>query len=69
MIRSFLALGFNRDEAGKRVFDGAYPHIGGGLMPLNVRFGQPVPRLGRADRSSLSRPMIFPSPTRGRPIL
>lgn len=41
MIRSFLALGFNRDEAGLRVFDGAYPHIGGGLMPLNVRFGQP----------------------------
>jgi Alpha/beta hydrolase domain len=25
-----------------RVFDGAYPHVGGGLMPLNVRFGQPV---------------------------
>ena len=24
------------------MFDGAYPHIGGGLMPLNVRFGQPV---------------------------
>ena len=42
MIRSFLALGFNRGEAGGRVFDGAYPHIGGGLMPLNVRFGQPV---------------------------
>jgi Alpha/beta hydrolase domain len=42
MIRSFIALGFNRDEAGERVFDGAYPHIGGGLMPLNVRFGQPV---------------------------
>ena len=42
MIRSFLALGFNADETGRRVFDGAYPHIGGGLMPLNVRFGQPV---------------------------
>ena len=42
MVRSFLALGFNRDEAGRRVFDGAFPHIGGGLMPLNVRFGQPV---------------------------
>jgi alpha/beta hydrolase family protein len=42
MIRSFLALGFNRDETGRRVFDGAYPHIGGGSMPLNVRFGQPV---------------------------
>ena len=42
MIRSFLALGFNADEAGRRVFDGAYPHIGGGLMPLNVRFAQPA---------------------------
>jgi hypothetical protein len=42
MIRSFLALGFNQDEAGGRVFDGAYPHIGGGLMPLNIRFGQPL---------------------------
>jgi Alpha/beta hydrolase domain len=42
MIRSLLALGFNRDETGRRVFDGAFPHIGGGLMPLNLRFGQPV---------------------------
>jgi hypothetical protein len=42
MIRSLIALGFNRDEDGKRVFDGAYPHIGGGLLPLNARFGQPV---------------------------
>jgi Alpha/beta hydrolase domain len=42
MIRSLLALGFNHDETGRRVFDGAFPHIGGGLMPLNVRFGQPV---------------------------
>ncbi len=42
MIRSFLALGFNQDESGRRTFDGAYPHIGGGLMPLNVRFGQPL---------------------------
>ncbi len=42
MLRSFLQLGFNRGEDGHRVFDGAYPHIGGGLMPLNVRFAQPV---------------------------
>ncbi|MDE3175311.1 MAG: hypothetical protein KGM15_04280 [Pseudomonadota bacterium] len=41
MIRSFLALGFNRDEDGRQVFDTAYPHIGGGLMPLNLRFSQP----------------------------
>lgn len=47
MIRSLLALGFNEDETGRRVFDGAYPHIGGGLMPLNVRFGQPVRAWGQ----------------------
>jgi hypothetical protein len=40
-VRSLIQLGFNRDEAGKIVFDGALPHIGGGLMPLNIRFGQP----------------------------
>jgi hypothetical protein len=42
MIRTFLHLGFNQDESARRVFDGAYPHIGGGLIPLNVRFGQPA---------------------------
>jgi hypothetical protein len=41
MIRTMIHLGFNRGEDGTRVYEGAYPHIGGGLMPLNVRFGQP----------------------------
>ena len=41
MIRQFLHLGFNQTEAGGRAFDGAFPHIGGGLMPLNLRFAQP----------------------------
>src|SRR5499427_8719460 len=40
-VRTFIHLGFNRGERGQIVFDGAFPHIGGGLMPLNVRFGQP----------------------------
>jgi hypothetical protein len=40
-IRSYLHLGFNRDERNRVAFDGAMPHIGGGLMPLNVRFGHP----------------------------
>src|SRR5207244_1898129 len=31
----------NQAEDGRRAFDGASPHIGGGLMPLNVRFAQP----------------------------
>jgi hypothetical protein len=40
-IRSFLHLGFNADEQGRIAFEGAYPHIGGGLISLNIRFAQP----------------------------
>ena len=39
--RTFLMLGFNQDEKSRIVYEGAYPHIAGGLVPLNVRFGQP----------------------------
>jgi len=37
-IRSMVALGFNKAEDGAQVYDGALPHIGGGLMALNMRF-------------------------------
>jgi Alpha/beta hydrolase domain len=40
-IRSFIQLGFNADEEGRIAFEGAYPHIGGGLISLNIRFAQP----------------------------
>jgi hypothetical protein len=40
-IRSFLHLGFNADEQGRMAFEAAFPHIGGGLISLNVRFAQP----------------------------
>jgi len=40
-VRTFIRLGFNQGEDGKIVFDGAFPEIGGGLLPLNVRWGQP----------------------------
>jgi hypothetical protein len=53
-IRTLIHLGFNQDEAGKIVFEGALPHIGGGLMPLNVRFGQP----GRATTNTTDH--LFP---------
>jgi len=53
-IRSFAHLGFNKDEQGKIVFEGALPHIGGGLMPLNVRFGQP----GRGTNQAVDH--LFP---------
>ena len=69
MIRSFLALGFNRDETGGRVFDGAYPHIGGGLCRSNVRVRPAGARLGRADRSPLPRLRFSVQPTRAKPTL
>ena len=41
MIRTLLLLGLNRAEGGGRAFDAALPHIGGGLLAVNIRFGQP----------------------------
>jgi hypothetical protein len=49
MVRSFLQLGFNEDESGARVFDGANPHIAAGRVPLNVRFGQPGRAYGERE--------------------
>lgn len=40
-MRTFLHLGFNEDEQGRVVFEGAFPHIGGGRLPLNTRFSAP----------------------------
>lgn len=40
-IRSYIHLGFNEDESGKIVMDGAMPHIAGRQIAVNVRFGLP----------------------------
>jgi hypothetical protein len=41
-LRDFIYQGFNRDEDGRRVFDGMLSHIAGiGGVFLNARFGQP----------------------------
>jgi Alpha/beta hydrolase domain len=41
-IRDFLYQGFDEDEAGRVVFEGLMPHIGGGKKTfVNYRFGQP----------------------------
>lgn len=37
-IRSFIHLGFNQDEAGRIVWDGAHPHIAARQLVLNLRF-------------------------------
>jgi hypothetical protein len=40
-MRTFLHLGFNQDEAGRIVFEGAFPLVGGGRAQFNSRFSQP----------------------------
>jgi Alpha/beta hydrolase domain len=37
-IRSYIHLGFNQDEGGRIVWDGANPHIAGRQLALNYRF-------------------------------
>ena len=42
-LRDFIHLGFNQDEAARKVFDGVFSHIaGGGGVFMNYEFGQPV---------------------------
>jgi hypothetical protein len=41
-IRTFLHLGFNQDEQGRIVFEGAFPLIGGGRIAMNARFAAPA---------------------------
>ncbi len=42
-LRDHISQGFNRDEAGRRVFDGVLAHIGGvGRLFFNTPFGQPA---------------------------
>lgn len=50
-LRTFLHAGLNRDEAGRRVFDGVHVHVAGGRRgEFNHRYGQPsvqpTPSLG-----------------------
>ncbi len=48
-VRTFIDLGFNEDESGNIVFEGANPHISPGRIPLNVRFGQPGRAYGQHE--------------------
>ena len=40
-LRSMLHLGFNQDEAGRRVFDGMNPNIAARQLAMNIRFSAP----------------------------
>ncbi len=59
-IRTFIHLGFNLGEDGKMVFEGAFPEIGGGLLPLNVRWGQPGRAAGTAEVDNQAPGAEFP---------
>jgi hypothetical protein len=41
LIRTFIHLGFNEDQSGRRVWDGAFPRIAARQTPLNHRFAVP----------------------------
>lgn len=42
MLRHFLYLGLNKDEQGRKVYDGMLPHVAGGRRgEFNMRFAQP----------------------------
>ena len=41
LVKTFIALGFNSDESGRKVWDGANAHIAGRRTPINYRFSTP----------------------------
>lgn len=59
-LRTFLYYGFNRDEKGRKVFDGVWSHVaGGGRGSFNHRFAQPS-RDGHPFLNILYPTDIFP---------
>ena len=68
-LRGWLHLGFNRDEAGKRVHDGLWPIIAGRRIALNFRWAQPdgVLELYQAGSEGPQWWSRHPDPVRGLP--
>ena len=40
-LHGLIFWGFNKDEDGRKVFDGAWPQVDGRMMVMNIRWGQP----------------------------
>lgn len=68
-IRAFLHLGFNQDEAGRQVYDGAWPIIAGRRVSLNTRFAMPdgVLKLYEPGSEGPQWWGPWPDPVRGLP--
>ena len=68
-IKTFIHLGFNEDESGKIVWDGANPYIAGRQNPLNFRFA--IPGGATAPYEPGSEPVLwwsaYPDVARQRP--
>jgi hypothetical protein len=62
VLREFLYLGLNRDEQGRKVFDGVFTHTGSSRRgEFNFRFGQPSTNISRSP--SMLFPMAYESQT------
>jgi alpha/beta hydrolase family protein len=68
-VRGFLHFGFNQDEAGRQVYEGAWPIIAGRRIALNMRFAMPdgVLRLYEAGSEGPQWWGDAPDPVRGLP--
>ena len=68
-IRAFLHLGFNQDETGKQVFEGAWPIIAGRRVALNYRFATPdgASMLYQVGNEGTQTWTKWPDPVRGLP--
>jgi hypothetical protein len=51
-LHAFIFYGFNKDEAGRKVFEGAWPQIDGRMMVMNLRSGEQPHVLYRRRRST-----------------
>jgi hypothetical protein len=51
-VRTFLNLGFNEDESGRIVWDGANAHIAARQLPINFRFARPGGAAGMYEPGS-----------------
>ena len=61
-IRSFLHLGFNQDETGRMVFDGAFAHSAAGRGQINTRFshgGRAWGQVSDADYPAYEFPFAY----------
>jgi hypothetical protein len=68
-VRGFIHLGFNQDEAGRQVYDGAWPIIAGRRIALNFRFAMPdgVLKLYEPGSEGPQWWSPWPDPVRGLP--